>query len=647
MNIIMIEALLKAKKITEEQAQEMMKSEKAEKKTQNNSSSNNQNHKAKTNHQNNGRSNNYNQGVNNRAGNFNNNIKATAPYHFVTLPQAVLTAELADNINNCSIKQDELNGKFKEFIQEKGVNSGYLDLNIETLTPLFIGGEKTSDSFNVNGTPIIPGSSIRGMIKNIFKIITCGAMRAEEDFNDGHLYFRALMAPNKDGATVKKLHDYYVDNMSEKTGDKITKKTKGGFILRKKGKYYIAPATNTPQEFGGNIKEQPKACFEMFEKDKSANIFTGYALDRKKPKTKFQVLSNAKWDDLIEVDEAVIRDYENDKNRKGINLLTDKNTKRDGAAAGFCGLKDVDLIAPCFYVIQDEVVRHFGHGRSYRIPYNQNIGGHIPQNLQTETIDFADAVFGKKGLWASRLSFEDAVIVQSSGYEDEDYSHPLMSPNPTSFQLYLKQDNPNLMKHWDDDVDIRGYKMYWHKNFKIHDWKISPQEKPVKGQEKIRPIKAGNKFRGRINFNNLTDVELGALLKVFNLTTERSIGYKLGKGKPLGLGSVKIKAELKLMNNKERYGKLFSNNSWVEGLENADKKDYIKNFQEFIDKKLTSTEKSYYELVLSELMELLDLNQENKFSDWKDKTEYMRIDDDNRRFIRRVPLPTVKEVVKK
>ena len=325
---IMIEALLKAKKITEEQAQEMMKSEKAEKKPQNNSSSNNQNHKAKTNHQNNGRSNNYNQGVNNRAENFNNNIKATAPYNFVTLPQAVLTAELADNINNCSIKQDELNGKFKEFIQEKGVNSGYLDLNIETLTPLFIGGEKTSDSFNVNGTPIIPGSSIRGMVKNIFKIITCGAMRAEEDFNDGHLYFRALMAPNKDGATVKKLHDYYVDNMSEKTGDKITKKTKGGFILRKKGKYYIAPATNTPQEFGGNIKEQPKACFEMFDKDKSANIFTGYALDRKKPKTKFQVLSNAKWDDLIEVNDAVIRDYENDKNRKGINLLTDKNTKK-------------------------------------------------------------------------------------------------------------------------------------------------------------------------------------------------------------------------------------------------------------------------------------------------------------------------------
>ena len=166
----MIEALLKAKKITEEQAQEMMKSEKAEKKPQNNSSSNNQNHKAKTNHQNNGRSNNYNQGVNNRAENFNNNIKATVPYHFVTLRQAVLTAELADNINNCSIKQDELNGKFKEFIQEKGVNSGYLDLNIETLTPLFIGGEETSDSFNVNGTPIIPGSSIEGWLRIFLKL---------------------------------------------------------------------------------------------------------------------------------------------------------------------------------------------------------------------------------------------------------------------------------------------------------------------------------------------------------------------------------------------------------------------------------------------------------------------------------------------
>ena len=250
---------------TKEQSEEIEKSKNAEKKTQNNYYQNNQNHKAKTNHQNNGRSNNYNQGVNNRAENFNNNIKATVPYHFVTLPQAVLTAELADTINNCAIEQDKLNGKFKEFIQDKGVNSGYLDLNIENLTPLFIGGEETSDSFNINGKPIIPGSSIRGMVKNIFKIITCGAMRAEEDFNDGHLYFRALMAPNKDGATVKKLHDYYVDNMSEKTGDKITKKTEGGFILRKKGKYYIAPATNTPQEFGGNIKEQPKACFEMFD----------------------------------------------------------------------------------------------------------------------------------------------------------------------------------------------------------------------------------------------------------------------------------------------------------------------------------------------------------------------------------------------
>ena len=170
---IMAEAFVNKGFATKEQAEEIEKSKNAEKKSKNNyyqNNKSNQNNKSKTNHQNNGRSNNYNQGVNNRAENFNNNIKATVPYHFVTLRQAVLTAELADNINNCSIKQDELNGKFKEFIQEKGVNSGYLDLNIETLTPLFIGGEETSDSFNVNGTPIIPGSSIEGWLRIFLKL---------------------------------------------------------------------------------------------------------------------------------------------------------------------------------------------------------------------------------------------------------------------------------------------------------------------------------------------------------------------------------------------------------------------------------------------------------------------------------------------
>ena len=83
----------------------------------------------------------------------------------------------------------------------EGKHSGYIQLDIEALTPLFVGGEEIKDKnnnvigmdfFAPVGEKIIPGSTIRGMVKNIFKIVTCGAMRPVEDFNDRRLFFRCV-----------------------------------------------------------------------------------------------------------------------------------------------------------------------------------------------------------------------------------------------------------------------------------------------------------------------------------------------------------------------------------------------------------------------------------------------------------------------
>ena len=54
----------------------------------------------------------------------------------------------------------------------------------------------------------------------------------------------------------------------------------------------------------------------------------------------------------------------------------------------------------------------------------------------------------------------------------------------------------------------------------------------------MEPIAVGNSFFFHIDFDNLTDLELGLLL--FALEPDRTFHHKLGMGKPLGLGSAKV-----------------------------------------------------------------------------------------------------------
>ena len=97
----------------------------------------------------------------------------------------------------------------------------------------------------------------------------------------------------------------------------------------------------------------------------------------------------------------------------------------------------------------------------------------------------------------------------------------------------------------------------------------------------ITPISAGNEFKARIRFENLTDVELGALLFVLYLPENCAENYahKLGMGKPLGLGSVKIQVEnLFISNRVTRYSSLES--EWLESVSNGDIKQFVKKFED-------------------------------------------------------------------
>lgn len=573
-------------------------------------------------------------------------VMASAPYNFVSLPHRILPAPFA--LEEVDVEDVEnIIEDYKRYVSSEGKNTGCIRLEIQALTPLFIGSgtgsEETDAFFSPTGRPVIPGSSIRGMTRNLLKIITAGALRKDEDFTDRHLYFRGL------ASRLGSFRDYYKDRMVEiKDDGKEASKTDAGFLIRnrKTGSYFICPADyyRTKVDNPYSINGGPAV---RWSKD-GADIITGPMNGKKHYFTINHCDTNPKR--RIPVPDEVIRDYKSDSTRfsgnaqnKGWNLFTRYVAKADEDARGFAHMEDIDFIVPCFYIAQDGIVQHFGHGRNYRIPYDSSISDHIPAGLRKDTPDFADAVFGRKELWAGRVSFEDGKMTVEGTAITANYPRPLMGPNPTSFQLYLKQDGWPP-KHWDEKTDIRGYKLYWHRDEGDEgkpDWAFSGGGARIKGVKKISPLGKGTHFNAKIHFERLSDVELGALLTVFGLDDgKHDVVYKLGRGKSIGMGSVRIKASLYLENSRERYSSLFSGDSWKEAEKENDGLDFKKAFRKYLADHL----KDENENLMEELRTMLDWNNRTN-PNWREKTDMMPVRDS--RFKDRVVLDNPRDFVKK
>ncbi len=103
---------------------------------------------------------------------------------------------------------------------------------------------------------------------------------------------------------------------------------------------------------------------------------------------------------------------------------------------------------------------------------------------------------------------------------------------------------------------IQGRKFYVHDPARNTNtpprWKtLNPGDKP-KIKNSVRPVAQGAAFWFHVDFENLTDAELALLL--FTLRPLGPFRHKLGMGKPLGLGTVRIDVcGLFLIDRRERY----------------------------------------------------------------------------------------------
>ncbi len=198
-----------------------------------------------------------------------------------------------------------------------------------------------------------------------------------------------------------------------------------------------------------------------------------------------------------------------------------------------------------FYKLDDESnVKYFGRNPFLRMFYDCSIKDLMTDKIevQKEKIDYTEAIFGftnkefneKKVSYKGRVNFGDVKVERpKDANERKKVTLALMSPKPTSFQLYLEQKENNSEKlntYNSKDAKLRGQKFYWLRETEI--------ESSTEGKSLIKPIDKGANFKGKIHFENLADDELGLLL--LSLNYDKDTQESVGMGKSYGYGRIKF-----------------------------------------------------------------------------------------------------------
>lgn len=670
------------------------------------------------------------------------NRRARAPYNFVPLPGKIVAADLPPDHDIYT----GLSGHFlvrlttqsptyirgllttTEFrYQEEGK-----DFDGQTTTEIVDGREvrketpfrklikNKPDFFNYAGEaqPVIPGSSLRGMLRSLFEVVTFSKIQPVSDAHK--FYFRAVAAESVD--PLKKPYQEIIGGNA--------KNVHVGYLEKDDTGWYVRPA-KTPKQVDGRLS---KDRYLKIRKDAVQNgsvtmLINGYrGLDQANYKPQYYDVTfdigqiryiNRKGEVKVPISANKIgtaahnlpysgmlvttgnmletSDGTQTSPRMNVYLIPEASTHgrlklNDQAVADYASaltpfLKEPPFSSvtgalqpgrPIFYVPprrKGEDICYFGHTPNFRIPHLIEENGRIrattpldfvPERLNSEeTLDFAEVVFGfvrsgsyrrqqklaqgdKRASYASRVFVTDAMLAgrQSNVYFVQEGNHTLVpkilaTPKPTAFQLYLAQpkSDKEKLKHYGSqpiaETVVRGHKLYWHKGQVTKaDLEPAPTDPGMENglvketstqHTQIKPLRPDLTFEFKLYFENLSEVELGALAWVLSLPENHC--HKIGMGKPLGMGAVLLHdLELHVADREQRYRTLFAESVWAQPVLAAAKTiDGYKNaFEEHILSCLAIEGKDFNSLPRIEML-LNMLRWWRRDENWLDTTRYMEI----------------------
>lgn len=581
------------------------------------------------------------------------NHRAIAPYNFAPLPDEIM----------CAVPNAEALPDHDTYAHPGYPHTGYFEVTLTTLTPTYIRGMLTEqefrwqeegkyldgedlpkdgnpdfrrlvknkpDFFMVQEKPVIPGSSLRGMLRQLVEIVTYSKMKW---VTDKKLFYRTM-----DNSVIG---DSYRQRMMEKV--------EAGFLHRQGDSYTIQTCRmvrihrnqlsnhlydgsgpmQTPKWHGQHHQHLPvwvtltqsEKFVEQISLQKQSGhewhegrlVITGN-IPRKKKEFVFLLPNEGAVE--IPISEKLAERFQDDDQitqwqQKSFpaNQPHKDSRRRNGALMTKPGAYE----EPVFFLRENGELTFFGRAQMFRLPYQKRPLDLIPDDLRDPAvIDFAEAMFGfirtneemkelkirkiepKQGskgyAYASRIFVTDAHYNEERGDPWLSVNTPdgileppiLATPKPTAFQHYLTQQNPNNkreLQHYDSsNTTLRGFKLYWAQGQKTaedlrakspeEDSHVPEQAKDMFVLEdgrwrvkststqhtRMKPVADGKTFTFRIHFENLSDVELGALQWV--LTKPQC--HRLGMGKPLGMGVVKLQVDLYLTPRVRRYTSLLA-----------------------------------------------------------------------------------------
>lgn len=527
----------------------------------------------------------------------NVNTTIHAPYNFVPFSNKIIQRyESMEELPSHGIVDPEL-------------KTGEIQVSIEAQTPIYIGdgsSEEISDFFRgADGEYQIPGSSVRGMLRETMQILGFGLVRPGEDVADYQIYFR-------DMATTSARAKYYKNVMGIKNKATIPPNVKQGYLCcDEDGKYYIKPSRcirvsrkNPGMQAFKNKKGEVKPA-EYFKvayiegedkikdivpfEDRQEGMKEGILLSTGRP-VKNKINHLYVFEKETDSTEGSIFITKEDELSYKEDLEKRKNSLKAYYEADFWKMPEEGKSKPVFYV-QYHGHTYFGMSLYVRIGYLHNIPEGLPGSHQRKNEEYADGIFldypyaimgfaNKQEAYRSRISVGN-FKAEKEGKEKE-RTVITAEPKASYYAGYLN-DGKNYN---DDDFLLRGYKHYWLREKPVPAKELANESM----QKKVRALGEGTVFRGVIRYKNLHEDELGLLLWALSLNSEKDTYHSLGMGKPYGMGRVKIRIEnLKELDVSEFY--------CLQGLKkglkkNSEKVDaYIKSYKKYARKELKEKEK--------------------------------------------------------
>lgn len=491
----------------------------------------------------------------------------SSAYNFVPLSEQIVFPDWADKVSHD-----------KPFA--KGL-CGSLELKIENHTPLLIGEQVNGEvkPFRLpDGCPAIPGSSLRGMIRNVLEIASFGKMRYVDDKRYGvrdlqaNFYKQQLThddggrryTPNSQAGWLNFENDEWVITpckmarverymlekyFGEKSWVKISNKDRPESDEKYKkwlqaGKSLSIDFDDEGLAYHSHSKGKIQLHYNKVKKvglgDKQGSlVFTGQPGPQKHLEFIFyqeeSVHNFVVPQSIIQGFQHIYQDSKHWKYLKQANLFSQ----------GF----------PVFYLTSGSKISSLGLSQMYRLAYKNSVGELIDKansdHRVNNKLDLAELIFGTVDEQDGQQSLKGRVNFAHARCEQvqpktEQCEAILNSPKPTYYPNYIVQNQENgqlkgrdYQTFMDNAAQIRGWKRY---PARAENHIAIPKVDTRQNQAwvALHPITDTASFNGKLRFHNLLPIELGAIAWCLSWGYNDLLRHAIGMGKPFGFGQIKI-----------------------------------------------------------------------------------------------------------